>query len=51
MKNGHKKGPLYASLASVNAEVVDSLPIAFFAALSTISQILNGELEEEMIIT
>jgi len=51
MKNGNKKGAMYASLSSVNAEAVGSMPIAFFAALTAISQMLNGELEEEMIIT
>ncbi len=51
MKNGHKKGPMYASLASVHTEAVGRMPIAFFTALTAISQMLNGELEEEVIIT
>lgn len=38
------------SVASENAEAIGGVLIAFFAALMAISQMVNGELEEEMMI-
>ncbi|UWX53667.1 DUF4337 domain-containing protein [Maribacter litopenaei] len=38
------------SVASERAEAVGGVLIAFFAALMAISQMINGELEEEMMI-
>ncbi|MEM9143182.1 MAG: DUF4337 family protein, partial [Bacteroidota bacterium] len=38
------------SAASQNAEAIGGVLIAFFAALMAISQMVNGELEEEMMI-
>lgn len=38
------------SVASENAEAISGVLIAFFAALMAISQMVNGELEEEMMI-
>ncbi len=38
------------SVASERAEAVGGVLIAFFSALMAISQMVNGELEEEMMI-
>ena len=38
------------SVASEKAEAIGGVLIAFFAALMAISQMVNGELEEEMMI-
>src|SRR6056297_158198 len=38
------------SVASERAEAIGGVLIAFFAALMAISQMVNGELEEEMMI-
>ncbi len=38
------------SVASENAEAIGGVLIAFFAALMAISQMVNGELEEDMMI-
>ena len=46
-----KKGDtVQVSVASENAEAIGGVLIAFFAALMAISQMVNGELEEEMMI-
>ncbi|EAR01583.1 DUF4337 domain-containing protein [Maribacter sp. HTCC2170] len=41
---------MQVSVASENAEAIGGVLIAFFAALMAISQMVNGELEEEMMI-
>lgn len=46
-----KKGDtVQVSVASENAEAIGGVLIAFFAALMAIAQMVNGELEEEMMI-
>ncbi|WP_047245108.1 DUF4337 domain-containing protein [Maribacter thermophilus] len=44
------KDTVEVSVASERAEAVGGVLIAFFAALMAISQMINGELEEEMMI-
>ncbi|MBD0776603.1 DUF4337 domain-containing protein [Maribacter sp. ANRC-HE7] len=47
----NKKGEtIEVSVASENAEAIGGVLIAFFAALMAIAQMVNGELEEEMMI-
>jgi len=45
-----KEDMVEVSVASERAEAVGGVLIAFFAALMAISQMVNGELEEEMMI-
>ena len=44
------KQTVEVSVASERAEAYGGVLIAFFAALMAISQLVNGELEEEMMI-
>ncbi|MCK5440319.1 MAG: DUF4337 domain-containing protein [Maribacter sp.] len=44
------KKTMEVSVASENAEAIGGVLIAFFAALMAISQMVNGELEEDMMI-
>lgn len=48
LKNNEKM--VEVSVASERAEAIGGVLIAFFAALMAISQMVNGELEEEMMI-
>ncbi len=48
--NVPKKDMVEVSVASERAEAIGGVLIAFFAALMAISQMVNGELEEEMMI-
>ncbi|MBD0849079.1 DUF4337 domain-containing protein [Maribacter arenosus] len=51
MIHDSKKGDtVQVSVASENAEAIGGVLIAFFAALMAIAQMVNGELEEEMMI-
>ncbi len=48
--NNQKHEMVSVSVASERAEAVGGVLIAFFAALMAIAQMVNGELEEEMMI-
>ncbi|WP_299432454.1 DUF4337 domain-containing protein [uncultured Maribacter sp.] len=51
MTNNKQKNEMVSvSVASERAEAIGGVLIAFFAALMAISQMVNGELEEEMMI-
>ncbi len=49
-KNNNASEMVEVSVASERAEAIGGVLIAFFAALMAISQMVNGELEEEMMI-
>lgn len=50
IQNTKKGETVEVSVASENAEAIGGVLIAFFAALMAIAQMVNGELEEEMMI-
>lgn len=50
MQQKEKQDMVQVSVASEKAEAIGGVLIAFFAALMAISQLVNGELEEEMMI-
>lgn len=50
MENKKQRKTVEVSVASERAEALGGVLIAFFAALMAISQLVNGELEEEMMI-
>lgn len=50
LQNKQNTDTVEVSVASERAEAVGGVLIAFFAALMAISQMINGELEEEMMI-
>lgn len=50
LHDDENKKTMEVSVASENAEAIGGVLIAFFAALMAISQMVNGELEEEMMI-
>ena len=49
-QNKKNEETVQVSVASERAEAIGGVLIAFFAALMAISQMINGELEEEMMI-
>ena len=51
IKNNKKEEAIEVSVASENAEAIGGVLIAFIAALMAISQKVNGELEEVVMIT
>lgn len=50
LQNKDNNETVQVSVASERAEAIGGVLIAFFAALMAISQMVNGELEEEMMI-
>ena len=50
-RNKEQEKTMEVSVASEKAEAIGGVLIAFFAALMAISQMVNGELEEEMMIS
>jgi len=50
LQNKNNRETVEVSVASGRAEAISGVLIALFASLMAISQMVNGELEEEMMI-